>query len=199
MASYNFKNIYEWPPLIRILIAGLFFLVVFYMGYYFDISGLTRQASAIQQQEDGLKEQIEIIYNKRAVLEGEIAQLPLLRNKLTDWQKKLIRPSELPELLNQIFRLGTANQLQFDFFNPGAETKKGVYTSLPIKVVVLGNYHQIANFISQVANMPTIIEVTNLSIARSEQQNSASQGDAAKTGENLTAQLLLEVYHLDGK
>lgn len=195
MQNYSLSNIYEWPISIRGLLLGLIFVVVLYMGYYFDISKQMLQMASIKQQEENLKQQILFQINAKVEMANDIAKLPLITKTLLTWQDKLITPKELPELLNQILKMGAIDQLQFDFFNPGTEKKTDLYSILPIKVVVTGSYHQIADFISQIANMPKIVLISELTIESKETSVTAQQNPVTP-GVNLTATLMLEVYHL---
>jgi type IV pilus assembly protein PilO len=201
MARYDQNNIYEWPRALRFLIVLLFFMLVFYGGYHFDLVALSQRVLAVQQQEKDLKQQLKIVYSEKVTIENEISQLPALKGVLNVWQKKLAQPKELPELLHQILKLGVTNDLQFVFFNPGVERTEGTYSSQPIKVVAVGNYHQIATFVSQIANMPTIVVVKNFTIAKGNATAIASTAPAVPsvTQDHLTAEFLLEVYHIDQK
>jgi type IV pilus assembly protein PilO len=201
MANFNFNIIFEWSKPLRFLILLLFFVMVFYVGYYFDLVTLSQRVLSVQQQEENLKQQLDIVFEKKAQIEDEISQLPALRERLNLWQQKLAKPKDLPELLHQILKVGVTNQLQFVFFNPGAEHVEGIYSSQPIKIVVVGSYHQIANFVSQIANMPTIVVVKNFTIIKGD--FAAALGGSstvqATLPNHLTAEISLEVYHIDQK
>jgi type IV pilus assembly protein PilO len=200
MASYNFNSVYDWPPPLRFLVLLLFFVMVFYGGYYFDLTKLSRHVLSLRQQENSIKQQLEIVYSKKAAVESEIAQLPALNDTLLVWQAKLAKPKDLAELLHQILKIGVVNQLQFVFFNPGTERAEGIYSSQPLKIVVVGNYHEIANFVSQIANMPTIVVVKNFTVIKGDAAAlSGATVTTPSTGDHLTAEFTLEVYHLDHK
>jgi type IV pilus assembly protein PilO len=200
MASYDLNNIHEWPRPMRYLLILLVFVLVFYGGYYFDLTALSRRVLSVQQQESSIKQQLEIVYGKKAATENEISQLPALKGTLAVWQDKLAKPKDLPELLHQILKVGMTNQLQFVFFNPGIEHKVGIYSTQPLKLVVVGSYHQIANFVSQVANMPTIVVVKDFTIIKGDSEILSGQAAALLSNnapDHLTAEFLLEVYHID--
>jgi type IV pilus assembly protein PilO len=198
MPKYNLNNIYEWPMTTRYLVVGLICAIVFYLGYGWDISALKTQIANAQAKEDELKSQLTFVINKQIKIEREAAQLPKMQASLVEWQKKLINYADLPELLNQILKLGGNNQLHFSQFNPGAEKKVDIYLKVPIKVIVVGGYHQLASFVSQVANMPWIVVVGDFTLSK-ENKNDVLGSKLAEqaTAENLlTAEITLEVYHL---
>jgi type IV pilus assembly protein PilO len=81
---------------------------------------------------------------------------------------------------------------------PVDATKTVSYSKVPIKVVLIGNYHQISDFVSQIANMPVIIAVGNFTI--SNDGGAQLLGDKlakqAETQHLLSAELTLDVYLL---
>ena len=45
------------------------------------------------------------------------------------------------------------------------EVKRDFYAEVPSKMVVVGNYHQLATFISGISSMPRIVTVHNVNIS----------------------------------
>lgn len=200
MIDYDIKNITNLPLKAQLLVSSIFFFVILYFGYLWDFSALNRQIASGKQQEQDLKIQVEALIDDLADLNDEISQLPKLKEMLQTWQAKLVKPSELPDLLNEILKVGTNNQLQFDLFNPGAEVKEDLYYQVPIKTIVTGDYNQIASFLSQVANMPWIVVIDNFVINKG--QNKLYEKKIAEQpgyANRLTAEITLEVYHLAEK
>lgn len=196
--SFDFKNIYSGSLMIRGLIIGLVCAIVFYLGYLVDIAGLKKQLVVSQQQEADLKRQLELTILKQAVIRDDLSQFSELQRLLNRWQKEFITYAELPQLIDKILKIGAANHLHFSLFNPGAEVKEGLYYKIPIKVIVAGNYHQLADFVSQVANMPSIVVVGNFIVSNENRNDVLGAKLAAQAAaENLlTATLILEVYRL---
>lgn len=184
--------------MIRGLIIGLVCAIVFYLGYLVDIAGLKKQLVVSQQQEADLKRQLELTILKQAVIRDDLSQFSELQRLLNRWQKEFITYAELPQLIDKILKIGAANHLHFSLFNPGAEVKEGLYYKIPIKVIVAGNYHQLADFVSQVANMPSIVVVGNFIVSNENRNDMLGAKLAAQAAaENLlTATLILEVYRL---
>lgn len=199
--TLNFKNIYEWPLITRILIIGLVCAVVFYLGYWLDTSSLNEDLENTQRKEEDIKEQLKLVISKEEMTKNELSQFDMLEKLLSQWQKRMITYSELPEILNQILKIGATNHLHFSLFNPGQEVKEGSYLKVPIKVIAVGSYHQLGDFISQVANLPWIVVVGDFTLSK-ENKNDVLGAKLAEqaTAENLlTAELTLEVYHFGEK
>jgi type IV pilus assembly protein PilO len=200
MKNIDLKDIASLPLKIQLIVSGIVFVLIFYLGYLWDSSSLTKELVASQQEEQDLKIQIDTLLKVLALMNSDVAQLPTLENALKDWQKKLVKPSELPDVLNEILKIGTANQLQFDIFNPSPEIKEDAYVKVPIKTVVIGDYPHIATFISQVANMPWIIVINNLVITKGTNKLFEKKAAEQPGYENrLTAELTLDVYSLTEK
>lgn len=201
MKKINFNNIYEWPLITRILIIGLICAVVLYLGYYLKISYLSTQLVGYQQKEQELKQQIQFIISKQGAMNNEIAQFSQLQNLLKQWQGKMVAYTELPELLNEILKIGATNHLHFSLFHPDPAVQTGIYYKVPIKLVAVGGYHQLGDFLSQIANMKWIVVISDF-ILTSENKNDVlgSKLAADAAAENLlTAELTFEVYYLAGK
>lgn len=189
------KNVYDWPLTTRMLVIGLVCAGVFYLGYQWDLVSLKSQLSTGVQQEQDLKQQLELVIKKQLTVKNEILKFTTLQGMLVEWQKKLSNYGELPQVLDAILKIGSNNQLHFTSFTPGAEVKENSYLKVPIKVVADGTYHQIGSFISQIANMKWIVVVNSITITK-EKKTEEGKPTLQGSGQNLlTCELTLEVYH----
>jgi type IV pilus assembly protein PilO len=80
-------------------------------------------------------------------------------------EKQLPSKSEMDALLSDINQAGIGRGLQFDLFRPGQVTVRDYYAELPINVRLVGSYHDIAAFTSDIASLPRIVTLNNLSIS----------------------------------
>jgi type IV pilus assembly protein PilO len=55
--------------------------------------------------------------------------------------------------------------LQFELFKPGAETVNGSFTEQPISIKVTGNYDDLGKFSGDIAMLPRIVTLNNISIS----------------------------------
>jgi len=72
--------------------------------------------------------------------------------------------SEMDALLSDINQAGLGRSLQFDLFRPGQVLVKEYYAELPIALKVVGRYHDIGNFASDIANLSRIVTLNNMTI-----------------------------------
>jgi type IV pilus assembly protein PilO len=69
--------------------------------------------------------------------------------------------------------------LQFDLFKPGAEKMEGAFAEQPIAIKVTGSYDDIGKFSSDIAMLPRIVTLNNISITPA--GNGLSMNATAKT------------------
>lgn len=196
------NNIYQLPLKKQLPLFGAIFLIVLIAGYLWDISKLKTNIANAHDQEIDLKQQIDMAISKEGSYQDELKQATTSQQLLTKWQARLITPAQLPALLKEILKMGAVNNIEFSLFNPDdAVLKDGIYTKLPINIIMVGSYHQTADFISQLANAPNIIVIKNFTISNENKadelgSNLAQKANAAHL---LTIKMQLEIYFLPEK
>ena len=109
-------------------------------------------------------------------LQGEVEEKTRIANNLPKLQQEFDRldrelaqaltelpnSKEIPTLLTSITSLGKNAGLDFLTFRPKPETPKEFYAEVPVDIVVSGSYYSVANFFSAVANLPRIVNITNV-------------------------------------
>ena len=68
-------------------------------------------------------------------------------------------------LLTDINQAGLGRGLQFELFRPGRERIVGSFAEQPITIKVTGNYDDIGKFSSDIAMLPRIVTLHNISIS----------------------------------
>ena len=79
-------------------------------------------------------------------------------------EKQLPSRAEMDALLSDINQAGLGRGLRFELFKPQQVVVKDYYAELPINIKVSGNYHDVASFTSDIANLPRIVTLNNLNI-----------------------------------
>ena len=88
---------------------------------------------------------------------------------------------EFPGLLRKLTLTGQQAGIEFQMVQPEPIIEQGNYSALPIRITVHGGYHQIGQFLAQIANMRRIVNVTNLAIASQQSAESAATCEASFT------------------
>jgi type IV pilus assembly protein PilO len=154
------------PPAVRF--GGLAALVVLLTAanFFFGIQPLEvemEQQQAEQRKMDlDLAEKSEIAQN----LNERRREMDVLEQKLAEALTELPENKDIEELLAQINDIGKKSGLEIARVEPGPETVGGgdFFARIPIKMVVSGNYHEIAMFLQEVSTMRRIVNVNNIKL-----------------------------------
>jgi type IV pilus assembly protein PilO len=120
---------------------------------------------AEREREPGLKQ------DYRAKLAQAVNLAELRRQKLqvqeyvSQLEKQLPGKAEMDALLSDINQAGIGRGLQFELFKPGQVEVKDYYAELPIAIRLTGRYHDIGAFAADIANLPRIVTLHNVSVS----------------------------------
>ena len=96
--------------------------------------------------------------------------------------RQLPNTNEVPDLLIDITQAGLGRGLEFVLFKPEKERPIDFYAELPIRLTVNGTYHELGQFVSDVAALPRIVTLSDISIGgASEKSNKLTMSALAKT------------------
>jgi type IV pilus assembly protein PilO len=162
--SLDVNNLGSAPGAVKAIIIGLLFIAVLGAGYYFDTKGQLEQLASEKRKETQLRQKFETEQRKVANLEELKLQLEEMRRSFGAMLRQLPSKTEIPNLIVDISQTGLASGLEIDLFRPQDEVRKGFYAEKPIQLRVVGNYHQMGNFVSGVAALPRIVTLHDISI-----------------------------------
>jgi type IV pilus assembly protein PilO len=164
LKNIDFNNFGSWPVPVKIggiLAVGI---VILFAGFWFLIQGEWEQYTSEQQKEVGLRE---TYMNKKALainLQAYRDQMEEMEQTFGSLLRQLPNTTEVPDLLVDITQAGLGRGLEFSLFRPEKEQPKDFYAEMPISVEVRGTYHELAQFISDVAALPRIVTFGDISI-----------------------------------
>ena len=78
--------------------------------------------------------------------------------------RQLPGKTEVPSLLVDISQTGLAASLDEKLFQPNPEMRKDFYAELPIRIRLIGSYHEIGQFVSDIAQLPRIVTLHDIEI-----------------------------------
>ena len=88
-----------------------------------------------------------------------------LNQELAQALTELPNSKEIPTLLTSITAMGKSSGLDFLTFRPKPEVPKDFYADVPADIIVSGSYFSVANFFAAVANLPRIVNITNVAFS----------------------------------
>jgi type IV pilus assembly protein PilO len=103
-------------------------------------------------------------------------------------QALLPEQNQMPDLLRKVTAAGQQSGVEFQIFRPQNSVPRGFYADNPIQVSVEGGYHQTGVFLSRLANLNRIVNVSDLRIEGISNQD--DQPFSMKTDLVLTAYTL---------
>ncbi len=134
------------------------------IGIYFDSLDQYQSLQLAQIQEPLLKEDLVKKQKKANNIIAYQKQLNEVESSLERIIKQMPREEELASLLIDISQTGLSTGLKFKLFKPGPPINKGFYVELPINIQVTGQYNELGLFISDLASLPRIVTIHDITI-----------------------------------
>ncbi len=152
------------PPLLKFGgVAGAVVLITL-LNFFLLIQPVEAEIEnlAVQQRTADLQyaEKKEIAQN----LNERRREMDVLEQKLAEALTELPERSDIDELLAQLNDIGRKSGLEISTVEPGTEAPEAFFARIPVRMSVTGNYHEIAMFLQEIANMRRIVNVTNIKL-----------------------------------
>ncbi|MCX8086787.1 MAG: type 4a pilus biogenesis protein PilO [Rhodocyclaceae bacterium] len=154
-----------WPLIPRLAVLLGLFLAVLFLAAWFGWQEQYKELDAKRQEEAKLKNDWLDKKKKAINLEEYRNQLVEIESSFGALLKQLPNAAEMESLLVDINQAGLGRGLSFELFKPGTEVKKEFYAELPITINIAGSYHDFGAFAGDVAKLPRIVTLNNLSVA----------------------------------
>jgi len=170
LSEIDFNNMGAWPKAGKIALAALVALLVVVLSYVFLIEKQLDKLAAEQKKEQQLRQDYQSKYALAVNLELYKQQMAEMEKVFSVLLKQLPATHETPGMLDDITFAGTSVGLTFVRINWMPEIEKEFYTELPIQMEVIGDYHQIGSFVSEIARLPRIVSLHDFMIQSREDQ-----------------------------
>lgn len=133
---------------------------------------------AIQPTEDririqvGQRRQLDLDLAEKSAIAQNLnerrREMDVLEQKLAEALTELPERKDIEELLAQINDIGKKSGLEISLVQPDREYVGGgeFFARIPIRMTVSGNYHEIAMFLQEMANMRRIVNVNNINLGQ---------------------------------
>lgn len=171
----------QWPIVPRILAAIGVMIVVLVGGWYFywsdQMDALDRGAAEEITLKDAYKSKIQQAVNLDALRK----QKEQVGEYVSTLEKQLPSKAEMDALLSDINQAGLGRGLSFELFKPGQVIVRDYYAELPIAIKVRGRYHDVGAFTSDIANLPRIVTLNQMSLTAGKGNGELTLDATAKT------------------
>jgi type IV pilus assembly protein PilO len=181
LKNIDINNLGSWPVPIKIAGILIVCVIILFAGFWFLIQGELDEYGAAQKQEEGLRE---TFLNKKSLA----VNLPAYKEQMEEMEqtfgsllRQLPNTTEVPDLLVDITQAGLGRGLEFALFRPEKERPKDFYAEMPISIQVRGTYHELAQFVSDVAALPRIVTFGDITISAGGKDNKLTMSAKAKT------------------
>ncbi|GAA4402520.1 type 4a pilus biogenesis protein PilO [Quisquiliibacterium transsilvanicum] len=181
-----------WPLAPRVaLLVGLLVAVLglAWAGYWRDQlaeleAGQDREVKLKAEYADKLRQAVNL-----DVLRAQKEQVSVYVDQL---EKQLPSKAEMDALLSDINQAGVGRGLQFELFKPGQVVLREFYAELPINIRLVGGFHDLGAFTSDISNLARIVTLNDMHIQLNDKTGLLTMDAVAKTFRYLDADEIAE-------
>jgi len=160
----DLENIGDWPGPVKFVLVLLLCIGVGVGWYYLDTEQQLVDLEKVEQQEQVFRKEFELKQAKAANLDKYKEQLDEMEESFGAMLRQLPNKTEIADLLVDVSQTGLAAGLEFQLFDPQAEIQREFYAEFPIKIRVVGSYHEFGAFVSGLAALPRIVTIHDVNI-----------------------------------
>ena len=158
------ENMGDWPIAVKALCCAFVAALVIYFSYSLLVSDEIASYHSAVAKETELRQTFKAKYAIASNLEIYRQQMVEMEDKFSQLLKRLPTSNETPGLLDDLSYVGTTSGLTFLKIGWLPEVEKEFYTELPIKIEVVGTYHEFGEFVGKVAQLPRIVSLHDFTI-----------------------------------
>lgn len=157
-----------WPLAPRIVILLSLFAALIAGAWGFGATGWSvqleeleaKKAQEVTLKEDWLKKKRQAIN-----LDEYRRQLAEIDRSFGALLKQLPNKAEMGDMLVDINKAAQARGLSVELFKPGGEAPREFYAEVPITLNLIGTYHDIGAFTGDIAKLPRIVTLNDISLS----------------------------------
>ncbi len=188
------------PGVQKGIIIGVVCVILGYAYFFtsflpFFLRPMSAQISSLTSEYEKLSADLEKARRTVGNLPKLEAEYDRLHEKWIAAQGLLPAEKEVADLLRKVTRIGSQAGIDFMLFEPKQPVPREFITENPVKVKVRGEYHQLGIFLSKVANLDRIVNVSGLTIKTVEKSGNAKDDRALRTY-TIEAEMTLTAYTL---
>ena len=143
--------------------AGLVLLVgvAYFVLFYGDVESSIKSA---QNQEQQLRTDLADARKNEFAYQKDLAELTDRQQRQRELNKVLPVDTEYPAFLSAVQSVANVSGIGLTSWTPQPEVNEQFYARVPMKVTLVGRYHQVAKFFYGVGQLDRIINMENISL-----------------------------------
>lgn len=185
--NIDLKNAGSLPIAVKLVLLGILALMLLVAGYFILWRPAIEDYNQAEAKEQELRQTFVAKKSQAVKIEAYRQQMVDIEKTFGALLKQLPDRSEMDGLLTDINQSGLGRGLEFELFKPGQEVVADFYAEMPIQIKVLGNYHDIGAFATDVSRLSRIVTLNDLSI-------SPLQKDVKGGGGTLVLEAIAKTY-----
>ena len=162
--NIDFNNAGSLPAAVKAVLLAFIFLIILALGYYFLWTDAFTSLDTAKAKEAELRK---VFLDKQAQavnLAGYKEQMEEIKKTFGALLKQLPDKSQMDGLLSDINSAGLNRGLEFELFKPGQETQSEFYAEMPISIKVVGSYHDLGAFATDISKLSRIVTLNDISV-----------------------------------
>lgn len=154
-----------WPLVPRLFLLLILYAVVIGGLWFYPLSDYADELEKLVEKENALRMDFTDKLGKSANLNLLKKQRDEVAFTVEGLEKQLPNSTEMSGLLFNISQMGRTQNLQQELFKPELPIFKPYYAIIPVTFRANGGYHDFARFAAEVANLPRIVNLSNMTIS----------------------------------
>jgi type IV pilus assembly protein PilO len=165
LKNIDFKNAGNLPFPVQAVMLAVMVVVLVGAGYWFFWSPSLDELEQAKLKEVELRD-VFLAKKKQAInLDAYKQQMVDIERTFGALLKQLPDKSQMDGLLTDINQAGLERGLEFELFKPGQESIAEFYAEMPITIRVVGKYHDLGAFATDISKLSRIVTLNDVSIS----------------------------------
>jgi type IV pilus assembly protein PilO len=200
--NIDIKNAGNLPMPVKAVLLAVVFVLLLALGYYFLLSPALDTLDQERAKEQQLRDVFFAKKSQAINLDAYRAQMVEIEKTFGALLRQLPDKSQIDGLLTDINQAGLSRGLEFELFKPGSETQAEFYAEMPIAIKVVGTYHDLGAFASDISKLSRIVTISNVAVVPQGGGKDGKPADAkvAAAGNMLVMEAVAKTYrYLDAE
>ncbi len=175
------KNSGSWPLLVKVLSVILLNVTIIFLANQFHFKKVQGQYQNAVLQEQKLMDSVLFKIKQTAGVDDYKIRIDEMKGSFEAQLSQLPTDIEMDGLLKDVTETAMMNGIEFEKFQMLKEVSSEFYIEVPIEVVLVGTYHSLGNFISEVSHLERIVTFHDFDLKQENKENLLKLRVVAKT------------------